>query len=126
MTITAQQLRELAGKADALPFGDEWVGLKEGIQHLLWRNIEAIISALELQDLLEKPETVEEVALAWEPDKAWDAFTLWFFRECNAGTRRHLWSIFCLPIDEIRDEGTERIAWKYIRDQIIAMKGTAQ
>ena len=64
MTITAQQLRELAGKADALPFGDEWVGLKEGIQHLLWHNIPTIISALELQERLGKPETVERVARA--------------------------------------------------------------
>lgn len=30
-----------------------------------------------------------------------------FFRECNAGTRRHLFALFGLPVDEITNEGTE-------------------
>lgn len=46
--------------------------------------------------------------------EARDRLRLWFFRECNSGTRRQLFSIFGLPLDEIRNEGAERLCFEHI------------
>jgi len=43
-----------------------------------------------------------------------DRVRLWFFRECNSGTRRQLFSIFGLPIDEIGNKGAERLCFNHI------------
>ena len=43
-----------------------------------------------------------------------DRVRLWFFRECNRGTRRQLFSIFGLPLDEIRNQGAERLCFNHI------------
>ncbi|MBC2668774.1 hypothetical protein ACFOON_15090 [Novosphingobium piscinae] len=55
-----------------------------------------------------------------EADKAWRTFKHWLFRECNEGTRRHLWAAFGLPTDEIRNHGTEYHALRYVRRQLLA------
>lgn len=54
---------------------------------------------------------VEGAPLAVE---ARNRLRLWFFRECNIGTRRQLFSIFGLPLDEIRNEGAERLCFEHI------------
>lgn len=54
---------------------------------------------------------VEGAPLAKE---AADRLRLWFFRECNSGTRRQLFSIFGLPLDEIRNQGAERLCFDHI------------
>lgn len=38
----------------------------------------------------------------------------WFFRECNQGTRRHLFGAFGMPLEELDTLGRERIALKHI------------
>jgi hypothetical protein len=48
-------------------------------------------------------------------DAAWCKFEMWFFRECNEGTRRHLFALFGLPLDEIHNEGVARRALRLIR-----------
>ena len=48
-------------------------------------------------------------------ERAWATFSTWLFRECNEGTRRHLWAMFELPVDEIRNHGIERHALKLVR-----------
>lgn len=46
--------------------------------------------------------------------EAADRLRLWFFRECNSGTRRQLFGIFGLPLDEIRNQGAERLCFNHI------------
>jgi hypothetical protein len=55
-----------------------------------------------------------------EADKAWRTFRHWLFRECNEGTRRHLWAAFQLPTDEIRNHGDEQHALTYVRKKMLA------
>lgn len=43
---------------------------------------------------------------------------LWFFRECNSGTRRQLFSLFGLPLDEIRNKGAEHLCFNHILDAL--------
>lgn len=49
---------------------------------------------------------------------AWRKFELWLFRDCNEGTRRHLWSIFELPVDEITNHGRERQALRLVKQAL--------
>ena len=48
-----------------------------------------------------------------------DRLRLWFFRECNSGTRRQLFNIFGLPLDEIRNQGAERLCFDHILAALI-------
>lgn len=64
----------------------------------------------------------QEMMSVEQVDYAWRKFDHWFFRECNEGTRRHLFALFGLPVDEIRNHGTERIALKHIRRRLAATK----
>ena len=59
----------------------------------------------------------DRTALADDP---WEKLELWLFRECNSGTRRHLWALFGLPVDEITNHGTEKHAFRYIRRSLEA------
>lgn len=54
--------------------------------------------------------------------EAWATFEIWFFRECNEGTRRHLFAMFGLPIDEIRNHGTERHCLRYVKNALLAQR----
>ena len=47
-----------------------------------------------------------------------DKLRLWFFRECNFGTRRHLFALFGLPLDEIRNHGHERKCLNFILSEL--------
>ena len=49
---------------------------------------------------------------------AWRKFESWFFRECNEGTRRHLYAMFDMPLDEIRNHGHERHVLNHIRRKL--------
>ncbi len=48
----------------------------------------------------------------------WAILRNWLFRECTAGTRRHLWAMFGLPIDEVRNHGHEEHCFRYVRKQL--------
>jgi hypothetical protein len=110
MTIKAQQLRELAGKATPGPFEAIYAGYgsfsdtvirrcgSEKIASLEWRwfddtdgqliaqllnNLPTILTALELQERLDKPEMVEAVARAIHTDHMINgrAFNCWSWEE---------------------------------------------
>ena len=49
---------------------------------------------------------------------AWRKLENWFFRECNEGTRRHLYAMFDMPLDEIRNHGHERHVLNHIRRKL--------
>ena len=62
--------------------------------------------------------TVSQEAREVTQEDAWRRFELWLFRECNEGTRRHLWAMFGLPIDEISNHGRERYALRYVKNAL--------
>ena len=59
-------------------------------------------------------------------EDAWRRFELWLFRECNEGTRRHLWAMFGLPIEEINNHGHERHALRYVKETLARHRHQAE
>lgn len=60
----------------------------------------------------------EDIAKA--PKEPWAVFRTWLFRECNEGTRRHLWAMFGLPVHEVRNHGDEAHCLRYVRRRLLA------
>lgn len=58
-------------------------------------------------------------------ERATEKLALWFFRDCNTGTRLCLFSLFGLPLDEITNQSTERHALKYILRHLRTSSGEA-
>jgi hypothetical protein len=79
-------------------------------------NVSAIFGVL---DMKTEANVANGVGSVGENQKcARQLFDHWLFKECNVGTRRHLWATFGLPIEEIRNHCDERHALRYVLKQI--------